>query len=122
MNDIEVAAQLIRVVVGVTMVSFGVHQLINPQSWSDYLPEWFCKLLPESPNTFMRTHGVGNLSLGLIFAIGLWPAILDWVVLLWWLSILPFAFYSDWAVGMRDLSIIAGIAALTIVGHPSVWS
>lgn len=118
MNEVEWAALLIRVIVGATMMSFGVHQIVRPGAWSGYLPPQLIRLLPAPKNSFMRTHGLGNLALGLGLFIQLLPFVVDWIVLVWWLSILPFAFYADWAVGMRDASVIAALAALIIMGHP----
>lgn len=118
MTDVEVAALVVRVAIGAIMVSFGIHQIVNPSFWFGYVPPRLAKLLPTSSTSFMRTHGVGNLTLGFIYLIGLLPNIFDWVVLAWWLSILPFAFYYEWAAGMRDVGIMAGITALIILGSP----
>lgn len=115
---VEPAIIVIRTAVGLTMVVFGIHQMVNPKSWSGYLPESLRKRLSLPTDHFLRLHGFGNAVLGAIFALGLWPFILTWVVLAWWLSILPFAFYAAWDVGMRDLSIIGALAALLCLLWP----
>lgn len=112
----DIAVLIIRIAVSITMIAFGLHQIVNPKSWSDYLPGRIKQSMTLSHDLFMRLHGVGNAGLGILFIIGFWPFVLTWVVLAWWVFILPFAFYSDWAVGLRDLTIIGSlIAALCLL-------
>jgi hypothetical protein len=114
MTDIEWADLLIRTSVSLTMVSFGLYQITNPKQWQEYLPPWLHKII-LAPVTFMQVHGLINLSLGLTFGLNSWPDAMTWIVLGWWLSILPFAFYVKWTIGMRDLAIIAALAALIVL-------
>jgi hypothetical protein len=60
----------------------------------------------------MKEHGAANFVLGGLLLLNIKPEWLYWIVLVWWLSILPFAFYEDWRSGMRDVVIIAGIIGL----------
>jgi cytochrome c biogenesis protein CcdA len=115
MNEVDWARLIIRVVVGIVMIIFGLHQLARPQSWSEYLPPSFARVLPVPVNRFMRTHGLGNFVLGILFTFGIFQPWILWLVLLWWVSILPFAYYSDWGVGLRDTAIIAAIIAVVIL-------
>jgi len=103
---------LLRGSTAITMIVYGVHQILRPVSWFSYVPGWLVKILPMKPETFMKEHGVGNALLGLLLLFNVRPEFTYWVVLVWWLSILPFAFYEDWRNGMRDIVIIAGITAL----------
>jgi hypothetical protein len=112
MND--AATLLIRLTVGLLMVSYGVHQIFHPEKWFSYMPAWLQALLPMSTKSFMKEHGVGNFSLGVLMLLNLKPDWLYWIVMVWWLSILPFAFYEDWRNGMRDVVIIASIIGLVI--------
>ena len=114
MTDIEWADLVIRITIGAVMVSFGLHQITNPKLWQEYLPPWLHKII-MAPVTFMQMHGLLNLSLGLAFGLSLWPDVMTWVVLAWWVSILPFAFYVKWTIGMRDAAIIASLVALIIL-------
>jgi hypothetical protein len=94
------------------MVAYGLHQIVRPQHWLEYMPGWLQRLLPMKTTSFMKEHGAGNVTLGLLLLMNVKPEFLYWVVLAWWLSILPFAFYEDWRSGMRDVIIVAGILAL----------
>jgi hypothetical protein len=108
----ETGTLLVRLSVAVLMVSYGIHQIIRPQAWLSYIPAWLQKLLPMSTRTFMKEHGAANFVLGGLLLLNIKPEWLYWIVLVWWLSILPFAFYEDWRSGMRDVVIIAGIIGL----------
>lgn len=108
----ELAEILIRLSTASTMILYGITQIVRPQQWFDYLPKFTQKILGSHSVQFMKSHGWGNLSLGLLFALNIQPQLVYWLVLIWWISILPFAFYKDWQDGMRDVVIIAGIIAL----------
>lgn len=114
MTDLEWADFIIRSAVSLVMIVFGLHQIINPRQWQEYLPPWLHKII-LAPVTFMQLHGLINLSLGLAFGLFMWPDAMTWVVLAWWLSILPFAFYVKWSIGMRDMVIICSLGALIVL-------
>jgi uncharacterized membrane protein YphA (DoxX/SURF4 family) len=115
MTEIEWASLTIRLAVSVVMVAFGLHQILNPTEWKQYIPPWLKKLIVVPDTTFLQIHGVGNLSLGFCFMIGFLPDVFDWVVLAWWLSILPFAFMVQWSIALRDMAIIASLIALILL-------
>lgn len=115
MTDVEWASLIIRVGVGVTMVGFGLHQIVKPMDWSMYIPAWLSKIDPIPKGLTLQMHGVGNFLLGLLFMAGFWPQVFDWLALAWWLTILPLALYVKWSIGLRDLTIIAALAALIIL-------
>lgn len=108
----ESAQLLIRLSISLLMIAYGISQVIKPGSWFNYIPPWLARLLPMQTSTFMREHGAGNIALGLLFMLNVRPEWVYWLVLAWWLSILPFVFYENWQSGLRDVVIIAGIIAL----------
>ena len=113
----ELAIYLLRFSAALTMVSYGINQLANPQGWLSYVPAGIQRMLPEKPTTFMRTHALGNLVFGIWLASGLFPFVAAVVAAIWWLTILPFAFKVKWDIGMRDLTITAGLVALAALLH-----
>ncbi|HYH74671.1 MAG TPA: hypothetical protein VD735_01795 [Candidatus Saccharimonadales bacterium] len=115
MTEIEWAQLVIRTAVGFVMVAFGLHQIINPGEWKEYIPKWLSKLSPLPDTSFLQSHGVGNLSLGFCFMIGFLPGVFDWIVLIWWASILPFAFMVKWSIALRDVAIIASLVAVILL-------
>lgn len=115
MSRIDIAVLLIHLVVGFTMLCFGLSQLINPKGWTQYLPKWLAAILPFKPTTVLRLHSLGNVSLGLLFMSTLWPVIVAYLVAAWWTFIFPFAFRQDRYIALRDLSIIAAIVATIVL-------
>lgn len=94
------------------MVAFGVNQIVAPNSWTnEYMPKWLKKIVHD-PQLFMKIHGGGNLGLGLFLVSGIGVQVSVVATLMWWLTILPFAFYGSWKSGMRDLAIVSALAAL----------
>lgn len=98
------------------MIVFGVHQLRKPVEWLKFIPPWMHKMSPMKPETEMRFHAVGNLLFGLflIFNLG-FPLVAVWIAFIWWLSIVPFAWRVDWALGMRDLTIAVSLLSLILI-------
>jgi uncharacterized membrane protein YphA (DoxX/SURF4 family) len=117
MNELEWASLLIRLSVGATMISFGINQIIKPNIWQEYIPKWLEKLDPLPTSLTLQLHGVANLALGFLFVIGFLPEFFDWVVLAWWLSILPFAFYARWTLGARDVITIVALIVLILLNN-----
>lgn len=114
--DTDVAIMLIRYGAALTMVVFGISQMLNPNKWIDYIPESLRKISPIQPQTTMRLHAIGNVLLGLWLISGMYIEIALWANIIWWISILPFAFIKEWTIGLRDVSIImALIAALALL-------
>ena len=103
---------LLRLGPSIVMITFGINQFYQPQNWLQYVPSWAPQVLRMAPETIMRIHSVVNVLLGLWLLSGVQPNIAAWLSLLWFLSILPFAFMSDWTIGVRDTALTIGIFAL----------
>jgi uncharacterized membrane protein len=102
---------VLRFGVSLIMIVFGMHQFLKPRNWLEYLPKWLEDLIPLKPETDLRIHALGNIIFGILFLIIPSSVVMGWIVLIWWLTILPFAFRKNWAIGMRDLTIIFSIIA-----------
>jgi hypothetical protein len=109
------AILLLRLAPALTMVIFGLHQWVKPGDWLHYIPAWATKSSPMKPESSMRLHSLGNLAFGLFLASGWHPVLAVWVALVWWVSILPFAFRASWAICLRDLTITLGLVALLLL-------
>lgn len=113
----EIASLIISIGVALTMITFGVNQFLDPKPWIDeYMPDWLKKIALTS-EAKMKLHALGNFLLGLLLISGLYKLTVSIISLIWWLSILPFAFYGSWKAGMRDLSIISALIALVILNQ-----
>ena len=109
------AALLLRLAPALTMVIFGLNQWLKPGDWLHYVPAWATKSSPLKPESSMKLHALGNLAFGVLLASGWHPLLGAWVALIWWISILPFAFRVSWAIGLRDLTITFGLVALILL-------
>lgn len=117
MDHVQTASLLIRLGVGVVMVLFGLSQLRSPELWLTYIPRIIRFFMPMEPKIFMRIHSLGNLGLGLLLCLGIWFPVILWITIFWWISILPFAFYYEYTVGLRDVSIILALIALLMLHY-----
>jgi hypothetical protein len=106
-----------RLAIGATMMSFGLHQIISPEAWRRYIPEPVIRLMPISYKKFFVLHGTVNLILGFTFLLGLALNVVIWLVLAWWAFVMPFAFHGKWQEGVRDLCIIAALISMVILLH-----
>jgi hypothetical protein len=108
----ELGIIAIRFGVSIVMILFGINQVTKPRGWIDeYVPK-FLSRTPLSSNNFMRVHALLNISLGVLFLLGIFGQIGAIITLIWWVSILPFAIYSNWKVGVRDFAIIMAILSV----------
>ncbi len=110
---ISTAISLIEWPIAITMIVFGLHQMMRPGEWLKFMPEWMKRTSPFKLETDMRLHAIGNIVFGLFLAFGFGHLLVAvWIAFVWWLSIVPFAWKVDWALGMRDLCISLALAAL----------
>lgn len=101
---------LLKLGPSLVMVLFGLNQLLRPNYWLQYVPDWATRFM--SPYTIMNIHGLINVALGLLLFSGWNASTVICLTLLWFLSILPFAYSVDWTIGLRDTSIILSLLAL----------
>jgi hypothetical protein len=109
------AELILRLAPALTMVIFGLNQWVKPSDWVHYIPPSLARSSPMKPESSMKLHALGNLAFGLLLASGWHPLVGVWIALIWWASILPFAFRVNWAIGLRDLSITLGLVALLLL-------
>lgn len=117
MSDVDLAVWCIRLAAALVMIAFGVHQIIRPMAWRAFMPELVTRRMFVPTGLALQVHGVGNVFLGLLFAIGFWPMVFDWIIVAWWLSIIPMAFRVDWTIGLRDSAVLGAIVAVIILTH-----
>jgi uncharacterized protein YjeT (DUF2065 family) len=115
MDNIDTASLLIRGGIGLVMVLFGLSQLRKPEKWLKYIPKLIQFLMPVKPESFMRVHSLGNISLGLLLLTGLFQPLTIWLAIAWWIWVSPFAFYYEVTVGLRDFAIIMALVALLVL-------
>lgn len=108
MNNLNIAKSFLQLAPASVMMLFGVDQLMNPDAWVKFVPSW----IPIDHITFMRLHAVCNICLGILLALGWQLQWVLWAVVIWWASIIPFAFLQDWTIAVRDSALLCCIIAL----------
>lgn len=93
------------------MVDFGIHQIVRPQAWTDYVPDPIDEALPLSTEAKMRLHGLGNISLGSLFLLMNGAPAIRWAVTGWWMVVTPVCWWHGWKEGLRDLTILLGLVS-----------
>jgi hypothetical protein len=109
---IYAAIWFIKLGVAITMIAFGIHQARYPEKWLRFLPNALRKTHVLKPTATMRAHALGNILIGLLLLFPLYSLVSGWIALIWWLSVIPFAWKEDWQIGLRDLSIAASLGAM----------
>jgi uncharacterized membrane protein YphA (DoxX/SURF4 family) len=96
---------------------FGVSQLLNPNDWLAWLPQWTSTVAPFntlSPLDIVRLNGGFEVVFGLLLLLGLWTR---WVALILSLHLFFIAYevgYND--IGVRDFALGVCTLALAIFG------
>ena len=106
------AIRLITTAIGINMILFGVSQVARPRGWSGYLPDKLDEALPLTREQKLRVHGLGNLSLGLLFVNQTRLKLTTPIVTAWWMFVAPLCGRKDWRAGARDISVIGALLAL----------
>jgi phosphotransferase system glucose/maltose/N-acetylglucosamine-specific IIC component len=97
-----------------TMLAIGIHQMVKPDEWAEYIPEPIDDLLPLESKTKMRLHGSGNVALGGLFLVGYRLSLVSWLVAAWWAFVLPVCWRHSWKEGVRDVPIVAMVIAIAM--------
>lgn len=93
---------------------FGLSQILDPQAWVSWVPEWPTALTGLSPETIVFLNGAFETAFGALLLLGLWTR---WVALLLALHLFIVAYeigYND--IGIRDFSLAVATLALAMWG------
>ena len=93
---------------------FGLSQIINPASWTAWVPEWVSSLPWISATSVVLLNGAFETIGGILLAIGFWTR---WVALLLSLHLFLIAYevgYND--IGVRDFALAITGIALSLFG------
>ena len=104
-----IAAVVLRYAITVLFLWFGMSEILNPEAWTVWLPEWFV-MIPLDPVTFMWANGVFEVTFAVLLGLGLFTRFVASVLALHLFSIAVSLGYND--VGVRDF--VLGLATLSI--------
>ena len=111
------APALARVSISLVFLWFGINQLITPEDFTGYIPEWI--LTMSSAQSIVLINGISELILGGLLLVGLFIRPVALLLCVHLLTIIVSLGYNDIAV--RD----AGLMLVTIsifLGGADKWS
>ncbi len=108
---------IIRITLAALFLWFGVQQLLHPDAWTVYLPQW-TGYLPIPGTMLVRLNGWMEVVLGAAMAAGLFVRIASAVL---GAHLLFIALSVGGAVGARDLALAATTLAL-VLSAPDAWT
>ncbi|MAF36093.1 hypothetical protein CL622_03170 [archaeon] len=114
----EAAPTLIRISMSLVILWFGINQLLFPQTWLGFLPQWI-SILPIEPTTIIITNAISEIVLGLLLLLGFLTRFVALILSIHILGIAISVGYND--IGIRD----AGLALATFsifLQKPDKWT
>ena len=93
---------------------FGLSQVVNPESWTAWVPEWVSSIPGLNATSVVLINGVFETVGGILLAVGFWTR---WVALALSLHLFFIAFevgYND--IGVRDFALAVTGIALSLIG------
>ncbi|MEK6917256.1 MAG: DoxX family membrane protein [Nanoarchaeota archaeon] len=117
MNSKEYAHILVRISISLIFLWFGINQLINPENFMGYLPNFI--LISEYARTAIIANGIFDLIFGSLLLAGLFTKIVALILALHLFTITLSLGYND--IAIRDF----GLTLVTIsiyLGGEDKWS
>ncbi|MEK7132800.1 MAG: DoxX family protein [Patescibacteria group bacterium] len=110
----EYAPSVLRFGLVFLFLWFGISQILNPNSWTAWVPEWGTSVLGLDAVKVVLINGWFETVGGIFLAIGFWTR---WIALVLSLHLLFIAYevgYND--IGVRDFTLAASSLALSFFG------
>ena len=98
---------IIRIGLALVLLWFGIDEIINPENWFGYIPQWLISILPFSLKTFFILNGIFEMVIGLLLLIGLYTRIFAFIAALHLLIITLSLGYNDIAIRDFGLTLMA---------------
>jgi len=103
---------ILRIGLGLVFLYFGLSQLLNPERWTDLLPEFLNRLSLLKPETFILINGMFDTLVGLCLILGLFVRIISILAFLHLISISLFSLGFN-PSGIRDFGL--ALSALSLL-------
>ena len=110
---------ILRIGMAGVLVWFGANQLMEPNNWVGFVPEYATALSGMSPLTIVHANGSAEIVFGLFILLGLFTRAAA-LVMAAHLALIAFSL-GNTAVAVRDWGLVAGLLALVFTG-PGMYS
>jgi len=104
------AEKILRIGLGITILWFGLSQLISPQNWVGFLPEWAFTQSFITTITLVYFNGIFETLTALMLVTNQYSKTVAFLLALHMLIIIYHLGYNDLAV--RDFGLFVGFVAL----------
>jgi uncharacterized membrane protein YphA (DoxX/SURF4 family) len=112
------APNFLRIGISLVIMWFGFQQLIHPEQWINFLPE-FVDSMPFSNITFVYLNGWFEVFAGLLMVLGLFTRIASILIIIHLVGIVFTLGYN--AIAIRDIGLIFALISISLHG-PDSWS
>ena len=107
------SVDILRIGLALVFLWFGISQLINPESFLGYIPQWLY-IQNFSAHTIIISNGIFETVFGFLLLIGLFTRISAFLLALHLLGIMFSLGYNDIAV--RDFGLVMATVSLIFFG------
>ncbi len=117
MSENNLSILVLRVGIALVYLWFGVQQLLNPQTWVYYIPEWATNLTGLSASQLVFTNAIAELVLGGFLLLGIFTRLCA-LILAIHLAIITYE--VGWnETGVRDFGLTLATLAIALTpSHP----
>ena len=114
-SNTKLTNKILRYGLGVTILWFGINQLISPNEWVGYLPGWAFAQSLISTTILVYINGLFETITGLMLITNQYTKIVSILLSLHMILIIFHLGYNDLAV--RDFGILVGLIALSTISN-----
>ena len=94
---------LIPFVIGGVMIAYGIHQVLNPSKWKDYVPSTIERVSPLSNESLITIHGIMNIGLAILYVGFHKYPLIRRLMALWWGNVTALCGNHRVAEGIKDI-------------------
>lgn len=111
---------ILRIGLAVTILWFGISQLMNPMYWTGYLPEFLISQSFISLNTLVYLNGVFEIILSFLLFMNKYVKITSIIMSIHLIFIIITLGFNE--IGVRDFGILVGFVALVPISSNNEFS
>ncbi|MEK7646234.1 MAG: DoxX family protein [Patescibacteria group bacterium] len=112
------APVVLRIGITLVMVWFGSQQLLHPEKWTGFLPDW-AGSLPLSAIAFIKLNGLFEVVAGILLLVGFRVRIIAGLLALHMAGIVMSVGYTP--TGVRDFGLMVALISMAMQGG-DMWS
>ncbi len=104
-------ALILRIGLSIVILWFGANQLMNPDQWTSWVPEWV-SMLSLTPERVVFFNGIFEIIAGALLLLGVYTRIVAAVLFLHMVVLVIEIGHSP--TGLRDFGLATGFLALAV--------